>query len=149
MLFVFGKLAAQMRLKKVSELIHRSAEYPACESARVSVYFQEIFDDPVDADAYTVLPGSQVRRRAATRSPRRARPPFMHGHSRASPPGPPAAQFVVTRTALRSNASSYYINDALSSFAEATALLRGRGIDLDNNRFLILQGEVRAARVVG
>jgi hypothetical protein len=79
MLFVFGKRAAQMRLKKVSELIHRSAEYPACESARVSVYFQEIFDDPVDADAYTVLPGSQVRRRRGggwqpTRRPRHARP---------------------------------------------------------------------------
>ena len=80
---------------------------------------------------------------------RRARPTILCRHSRRPPPGPPAAQFVVTRTALRSNASSYYINDALSSFAEATALLRGRGIDLDNNRFLILQGEVRAARVAG
>ena len=61
----------------------------------------------------------------------------------------PGSQFTVTRTATRANASSYYINGALSSFAEATTLLKGRGIDLDNNRFLILQGEVRAARVAG
>jgi chromosome segregation ATPase len=29
-----------------------------------------------------------------------------------------------------------------SNFTEVGALLRKRGIDLDNNRFLILQGEV-------
>ena len=34
------------------------------------------------------------------------------------------------------------VNGKSSSFTEVTALLKGKGIDLDNNRFLILQGEV-------
>ena len=45
MLFVFGKKASQMRFNKLSELIHRSAEYPDLGYARVSVFFQEIMDD--------------------------------------------------------------------------------------------------------
>lgn len=44
MLFVFGKRAAQMRLKKLPELIHRSDAYPDLEYAQVSVHFQEIID---------------------------------------------------------------------------------------------------------
>ena len=54
----------------------------------------------------------------------------------------PNSQFVVSRTAHRSNKSDYYINDKKSNFKEVTDLLKGKGIDLDNNRFLILQGEV-------
>jgi len=138
MLFVFGKRATKMRLNKVraalgmsaalsrtrrtpyltsphpapvqvSELIHKSAEYPDLDYARVSVYFQEIVDDATSEDAYSVVDGSQ---------------------------------FVVTRTAHRNNSSKYYVNSAGSSYTEVTALLKARGIDLDNNRFLILQGEV-------
>lgn len=44
MLFVFGKRAAQMRLKKLPELIHKSDAYPDLEYAKVSVHFQEIVD---------------------------------------------------------------------------------------------------------
>lgn len=122
MLFVFGKRANQMRLAKVSDLIHKSSEYPDLDQARVSVYFQEIIDADDDAtttgaaasgidpaDAYTVVPGSQ---------------------------------FVVTRTAQKNGASKYYLNGSLSGFTEVTTMLKGKGIDLDNNRFLILQGEV-------
>jgi structural maintenance of chromosome 4 len=94
---------------QVSELIHKSAEYPDLDYSRVSVYFHEIIDTGADEDAYTVVPDSQ---------------------------------FVVTRTAHRNNSSKYYIDKALSNFTEVTTLLKGRGIDLDNNRFLILQGEV-------
>eukprot|EP00889_Picochlorum_renovo_P003369 jgi/Picre1/30399/NNA_005763.t1 len=54
----------------------------------------------------------------------------------------PNSEFVVSRTAHRSNKSDYYINDRKSNFKEVTELLKGKGIDLDNNRFLILQGEV-------
>ena len=46
---------------------------------------------------------------------------------------------MVTRTAFRNNSSKYTINDKTSSFTEVTALLKGKGIDLDHNRFLILQ----------
>ena len=51
----------------------------------------------------------------------------------------PNSQFIVSRTAHRNNSSDYYINDKKSSFTEVTKLLKSKGIDLDNNRFLILQ----------
>ena len=44
--------------------------------------------------------------------------------------------------AYKSNKSDYYINGKKSSFTEVGKLLEARGIDLHNNRFLILQGEV-------
>ena len=49
------------------------------------------------------------------------------------------SQFTVSRTAHRNNNSDYYIDDKKSSFTEVTKLLKSKGIDLDNNRFLILQ----------
>ncbi|KAI8546741.1 hypothetical protein RHMOL_Rhmol07G0143200 [Rhododendron molle] len=107
MLFVFGKRAKQMRLNKVSELIHNSTNYQNLDSAGVSVHFQEIID--LDEGTYKALPGSD---------------------------------FVITRIAFRDNSSKYYINDRPSNFAEVTNKLKGKGVDLDNNRFLILQGEV-------
>ena len=51
----------------------------------------------------------------------------------------PGSEFVVARTALRSNASNYYVDGRKSSFGEVTDLLKAKGVDLDNNRFLILQ----------
>ncbi|XP_058224074.1 structural maintenance of chromosomes protein 4-like isoform X2 [Rhododendron vialii] len=107
MLFVFGKRAKQMRLNKVSELIHNSTNHQNLDSASVSVHFQEIID--LDEGTYEALPGSD---------------------------------FVITRIAFRDNSSKYYINDRPSNFTEVTNKLKGKGVDLDNNRFLILQGEV-------
>lgn len=116
LLFVFGKRASKLRLKKVSELVHRSARFPNLDMATVSVYFQEIIDtDEKDAKVtdneanYTVVPKSQ---------------------------------FSVTRSATKNNVSKYYVNDQPSNFTRVTELLQDKGIDLDNNRFLILQGEV-------
>ncbi|XP_057957164.1 structural maintenance of chromosomes protein 4 isoform X2 [Malania oleifera] len=54
----------------------------------------------------------------------------------------PGSDFVITRVAFRDNSSKYYINDRASNFTEVTKKLKGKGVDLDNNRFLILQGEV-------
>ncbi|KAM1814256.1 hypothetical protein ACFX11_027939 [Malus domestica] len=107
MLFVFGKRAKQMRLNKVSELIHNSTNHQNLDSAGVSVHFQEIID--LDDGAFEAVPGSD---------------------------------FVITRVAFRDNSSKYYINDRASNFTEVTKKLKGKGVDLDNNRFLILQGEV-------
>ncbi|WRT69435.1 uncharacterized protein IL334_006421 [Kwoniella shivajii] len=56
----------------------------------------------------------------------------------------PNSQIVISRTAYRNNSSKYTINDKTSSFTEVTTLLKGKGIDLDHNRFLILQGEVES-----
>lgn len=60
-------------------------------------------------------------------------------------PGPdaykviPDSQLIVTRTAYKNNSSKYTINGRTSTHSEAQTLLKGRGIDLDHNRFLILQ----------
>ena len=51
----------------------------------------------------------------------------------------PGTQFVVSRTAHANNSSNYYLGDKRSSYGEVVDLLKSRGIDLDNNRFLILQ----------
>ncbi|CAK5281499.1 unnamed protein product [Mycena citricolor] len=65
-------------------------------------------------------------------------------------PGPdayevvPNSELVVTRTATKSNSSRYTINRRTSTFTEVQTLLKGRGIDLDHKRFLILQGEVES-----
>ncbi|EPQ60070.1 hypothetical protein GLOTRDRAFT_112842 [Gloeophyllum trabeum ATCC 11539] len=65
-------------------------------------------------------------------------------------PGPdayevvPGSKLVVSRTAYRNNTSRYTINGQQSSFTEVRDLLKGRGIDLDHKRFLILQGEVES-----
>ncbi|CAK9186095.1 unnamed protein product [Ilex paraguariensis] len=107
MLFVFGKRAKQMRLNKVSELIHNSTNHQNLDSAGVSVHFQEIID--LDDGTYEAVPGSD---------------------------------FVITRVAFRDNSSKYFINDRTSNFTDVTTKLKGKGVDLDNNRFLILQGEV-------
>ncbi|XP_078612676.1 structural maintenance of chromosomes protein 4-like isoform X2 [Branchiostoma floridae x Branchiostoma japonicum] len=54
----------------------------------------------------------------------------------------PGSKFVVSRTANKDNSSAYYVDGRRMQFKEVAALLRGHGIDLDHNRFLILQGEV-------
>ncbi|KAJ7497217.1 RecF/RecN/SMC [Mycena latifolia] len=65
-------------------------------------------------------------------------------------PGPdafevvPDSQLVVTRSASKNNSSRYTINRRASTFTEVQTLLKGRGIDLDHKRFLILQGEVES-----
>ena len=52
------------------------------------------------------------------------------------------SKFVITRTAFTNNQSKYSIDGKTSSPAEVGLILRQYGVDLDNNRFLILQGEV-------
>ncbi|XP_055593544.1 structural maintenance of chromosomes protein 4 [Uranotaenia lowii] len=56
----------------------------------------------------------------------------------------PNSEFVVARTAFRDNSSYYTIDKKKVHFKEVFKLLKGHGIDLDHNRFLILQGEVES-----
>ena len=51
----------------------------------------------------------------------------------------PDSQFVVSRTAHANNTNHYYLGERRSSYKEVVDLLKSKGIDLDNNRFLILQ----------
>ena len=48
----------------------------------------------------------------------------------------------VTRIAKKDSTSTYKLNGKNSSFKDIGIYLSSKGIDLDNNRFLILQGEV-------
>ena len=52
LLFVFGKRAKKMRLKKLSELIHSSSRENKCKYCRVSVFFREIHEDDDDTFHY-------------------------------------------------------------------------------------------------
>jgi structural maintenance of chromosome 4 len=109
MMFVFGKRAKQLRLNKVSELIHKSTNFRNLEYARVEVHFHEILDSETDAEGFTAVPNSD---------------------------------FTISREAYINNTSKYFVNNKTSNFTEVTNMLKGKGVDLNNNRFLILQGEV-------
>lgn len=108
MLFVFGYRASKIRSKKISVLIHNSAQHQNVRSCTVAVHFQQITDIP-GTDDFELVPNSKL---------------------------------VVTRTAFKDNTSFYTVNGRRLQFKEVAKLLRSHGIDLDHNRFLILQGEV-------
>ena len=111
LLFVCGKRAKQLRQKKVSQLIHKSAGLMDLAHCKVSVVFEEVVDRGAGDGEFDVVPGSEV---------------------------------VVTRMAHRDDRSEYQINGKKSNFNEVTSILKRSGLDLDNNRFLILQGEVES-----
>ena len=56
----------------------------------------------------------------------------------------PDSALVISRRAFKNNSSKYYINKKTSDFTTVTTLLKGKGVDLDHKRFLILQGEVES-----
>lgn len=56
----------------------------------------------------------------------------------------PNSEFVIAREAFRNNSSFYTIDDRRTQFKEVAMLLKGHNVDLDHNRFLILQGEVES-----
>ena len=51
----------------------------------------------------------------------------------------PGSEFIISREASRDNSSRYAVDGRTSNFTAVTNLLRDYGVDLDNNRFLILQ----------
>uniref|UniRef100_A0A2D4HWM2 RecF/RecN/SMC N-terminal domain-containing protein n=1 Tax=Micrurus lemniscatus lemniscatus TaxID=129467 RepID=A0A2D4HWM2_MICLE len=51
----------------------------------------------------------------------------------------PNSSFCVSRTAHKDNSSIYHISGKKATFKDVGLLLRSHGIDLDHNRFLILQ----------
>ena len=54
----------------------------------------------------------------------------------------PDSTLVLSRSVTKSENSTYKINGMDKNLSEVKAILREKKIDLDNNRFLILQGEV-------
>ena len=113
--------ASQLRLHKISELIHSSSDFQGAnqlQSAKVEVYFHEIIDTGSGDDDYTVVPGSEI---VVARE-------VVRGDPEAEPKIP--------------DKSNYYLDGKKATFADVASYLNSKGIDLDNNRFLILQGEV-------
>ena len=51
----------------------------------------------------------------------------------------PNSGFSISRTAHKDSSSSYYIDGKKSNFKDVTTRLKDCGVDLDHNRFLILQ----------
>lgn len=61
----------------------------------------------------------------------------------------PGTEVVVTRIAKRDNSSTYKLDGKNCSFKDVATYLESKGIDLNNNRFLILQGEVELISMMG
>ena len=59
----------------------------------------------------------------------------------------PNTEFVVSRTAFKDSSSYYKVDNKKCHFKEVAKILRAKGIDLDHNRFLILQ--VKLAKKCG
>ena len=57
----------------------------------------------------------------------------------------PGSEMTLKRTANRNDTSKYYVDGRASNFTEVTEILGRKGVDLEHNRFLILQGEVEQA----
>ncbi|CAI2176065.1 16109_t:CDS:2 [Funneliformis geosporum] len=51
----------------------------------------------------------------------------------------PKSHLVISRQVFRNITNKYFINGRQSKYTEVTSLLKEKGIDLDHNRFLILQ----------
>ncbi|CDW85924.1 structural maintenance of chromosomes protein 4 [Stylonychia lemnae] len=54
----------------------------------------------------------------------------------------PGSNFKVSRTVYKDGSSKYFINGNDCEYEQMTELLKQKGIDLNHDRFLILQGEV-------
>mmetsp|Transcript_26034 Transcript_26034/g.46177 ORF Transcript_26034/g.46177 Transcript_26034/m.46177 type:complete len:1276 (+) Transcript_26034:21-3848(+) len=54
----------------------------------------------------------------------------------------PGSRLELKRKVKANGENSYYLNNTKSTFEQVTTVLKERGIDLEHNRFLILQGEV-------
>jgi structural maintenance of chromosome 4 len=114
MLFVFGKRGKRIRAPKVADLIHSSKNCQP-ETCKVTVHFAEVIDN--DDDTYEKVKNSE---------------------------------FTVARLATKQNTSRYYFRDVGekkehgSDVTTVTEKLKEKDIDLDHNRFLILQGEVES-----
>jgi structural maintenance of chromosome 4 len=52
------------------------------------------------------------------------------------------SDFSVARRAFKNDTSKYYLDGKEVKMSQVVDLLKAKGVDLDNNRFLILQGEV-------
>ncbi|SBT74614.1 structural maintenance of chromosomes protein 4, putative [Plasmodium ovale] len=132
MLFVFGRRAKKIRQNKLSDLIHSSKYSTNNEFTKVSIYFKTIVEgEPPVGDPPAGDPPAG--------EPLTGEPLAVEDTNRENVD---PDDFVVSREATVDNQSKYRINEKVVSQKDVVDLLYKKGIDLNNNRFLILQGEV-------
>ncbi|KAG5505785.1 hypothetical protein JKF63_05121 [Porcisia hertigi] len=112
MLFVFGRNAKKIRLDKLAGVIHNSAAHPNVSYASVTVNFIRILETAAEEK------DSEQRQEVA------------------------GSVLRIKREVFRSGASQYYIDGVRRTQKEVMECLIAQGVDLEHNRFLILQGEV-------
>ncbi|MES1918378.1 Structural maintenance of chromosomes protein 4 [Bonamia ostreae] len=118
LLFVFGRRSSDIRFKRITDLIYKSPEDKSESSCRVTIHFCSVVDrDNLRADG---APSNDE---------------FLVVENSA---------FTVSREVTSSGASKYRVDEKTVAFRDICALLKTKGIDLRNNRFLILQGEVES-----
>jgi structural maintenance of chromosome 4 len=119
LVFVFGKRASKMRLKQLKELIHCSKDHQDCRRAEVTVFFEELIEDTTN-DSWSPITNSQ----------------FSIGRAVEKTPND-SGQII-----------EYSMNDQKSTQSEVELLLSKKNLDLVNNRFMILQGEVEQISIM-
>ncbi|RNC45553.1 putative structural maintenance of chromosome protein 4 [Trypanosoma cruzi] len=112
MLFVFGRNAKKIRLERLSELIHSSAAHPNQAYASVTVHFVRLAETPENE-------GDPEYRQEV-----------------------PESLLSIKREVYKSGSSQYFIDGVKTTQREVVEKLIAEGVDLEHNRFLILQGEV-------
>ncbi|KAG5502486.1 hypothetical protein JIQ42_05365 [Leishmania sp. Namibia] len=112
MLFVFGRNAKKIRLEKLAEVIHNSAAHPNLSYASVTVNFVRLSETAAQEK------DAEQRQEVA------------------------GSGLSIKREVFRSGASQYYVDGVRRTQKDVMECLIAQGVDLDHNRFLILQGEV-------
>ncbi|SBS86453.1 chromosome condensation protein, putative [Plasmodium malariae] len=151
MLFVFGRRAKKIRQNRLCDLIHNSKYSMNNEYTKVSIYFKTIRDEEEGAEEQHQL-GEQHQqgeqhhlesKKGLKDSQDNTLGPLEKStHESDNSAESESENFIISREATIDNQSKYRINDKVVNQKEVVDLLYKKGIDLNNNRFLILQGEV-------
>ena len=138
LLFVFGKNSKKLRLEKLNELIHNSTKDPAnsYHKAYVTVHFEEVMLDSDYVNTQVKLNTQAGLSCSDNSDPARHWRPVIDTQTKKN------LTYTVKRDVNRNGVSNYYLNSKKVTQKEVISFLKGKGVDLDNNRFLILQGEV-------
>lgn len=135
MLFVFGYRASKIRSKKISVLIHNSNKYSNLNSCTVSIHFQKIIDKVrqffLSIEIHIVMLLIKLINLFLFKK-------FLKDLGK-DYEVVPDSEFVISRTAFKDSSSYYELDKKKVQFKEIAKILRSHGVDLDHNRFLILQ----------
>ncbi|KAI8873183.1 RecF/RecN/SMC protein [Ramicandelaber brevisporus] len=133
LLFVFGFRARDLRHESASALIYNADPSANIAHCTVEVHFREIRDRISQQDDIpSTYSGQQQQQQQQQQE-----------NEIVEVPG---SELVIARRAFkeRGRGSQYFINGRASSHADVRDLLIGKGVDLTQKRFMILQGEVES-----